>query len=687
MGSSRPHLVARTAPRVRVCLLTAAALLLLAGSGCEALFRSLVPVVPLDAEPGFADAATDGEAGTISATLSLDSLTPEHGSFAGGTDVVLSGTGFGSKTTVKFGGKAVQATQIKVLSPIAVEVTTPAGKPGLVDVQVTSGGASVTLSSAYRYDPVLLDPATGPAAGGTLVTLEGFGTHFSRRTRLTLGGAAMTDVEVVSATVLRAKTPAGTTGPADLAITATGLSTADLTVPGAFEYYQTANQKNGGMSGGTIKGTVTVAVLDWDTKGAIKGATVVLQKGRTLSKSGKTDSKGAWVYSDASLTGPVSVTAGKSGYETTSVLDFDARDLTIFLQPLPNPQPGAFPPGSKVGVVKGHILFGDATGIGSPNWTLVPSPKTGQVRRAYVFTTNGSISWSAPYPTSGGTIDWTKTGATAWPYTLYTRTGIFAVYAVAGIYTKSTGVFDPYALGVLRGVVVGPGETLTDEDIWVNLPLTEKITVELTGAPSETNAYSLRLGIDLGAEGLIMMSGMEASGEGTLSSQVFPRLPDLTAAVISDATYTVDLTLDTTAASNLPSVRATERQTLPTSGKILIDDLVGVPIQVKPEAGGTIEANTLAWSSTGATPSFSMLVLTQSDETPVWRVISSGDIGQAKLPDPTTFGLPSWPSGPLVWQMRLVHIPSFSFDNFTYSHLNSKYWDRWSYDEFEIEGP
>jgi hypothetical protein len=76
-----------------------------------------------------------------------------------------------------------------------------------------------------------------------------------------------------------------------------------------------------------------------------------------------------------------------------------------------------------------------------------------------------------------------------------------------------------------------------------------------------------------------------------------------------------------------------------------------------------------------------------TDETPVWRVLSPGDVTQVKLPDPKTLGLPAWPAGPLRWGQWLARLPGFSFSSYTYSHLNSSYWTRWSFDEFELKAP
>ncbi|MFF9901234.1 IPT/TIG domain-containing protein [Streptomyces longispororuber] len=63
-----------------------------------------------------------------------------------------------------------------------------------------------------------ITPATGPAAGGTTVTIKG--TRLDGVTTVSFGAAAGTELKVVSATELRVKTPAGTAGAANVVVAA-----------------------------------------------------------------------------------------------------------------------------------------------------------------------------------------------------------------------------------------------------------------------------------------------------------------------------------------------------------------------------------------------------------------------------------------------------------------------------------
>ena len=651
-------------------------------AGCvEDLIRSLYPVSPSDGEIPYPDGAV-GFDGKIPHRLSLVAIKPEHGPFVGGTEVLINGSGFVKGAKVRIGGTTVDSGSVTLLSPVSLKVITPPGKLGKADVQVLQGGQEVRLTDGYYYDQVYLDPSSGPVAGGTLVTLHGKDTQFTKGMKLQLGGKALTAVELVSPTVLRAKTPAGPAGPAALTM---ATSAGDKTIADAYSFYQSANPKSGGLGGGKLKGTLTVDVLNWLTRQPLAGASVVVQKERSFTRKALTNSQGTAVFADKGLSGKVTVTAGMKGFESTSMLSFDARDLTIFLLPIPQPQPGAFPPGSLAGVIRGHLLFGDATGVGSPKWKLVPEPKLNQVKRAYVFSSVPRIAWGPSSYGGGDTIEFKASGAKAWAYTLYSRTGSLAVFALAGIYDKSNGKFQPYAMGVTRGVVVGPGD-VAKADIWVTIPLTEKVTVALKQVPAEVTKYQLRLAVDLGADGLIIRPDNEVKGDGVISGWTFGRMPSFNHKGLVDASYTVDALLDTGTTAGLPMTRATERLVQPKAGVITVDQLIGVPKQVTPPPGGTLQGNTIRWAAGGLQPNLAVTVIRKTDETPVWRIYGPGTASVIKLPDPATFGLPPWPQAPVVWLQYLAYLPGFSFDNYTYSHQSSRYWSRWSHDEFKFKG-
>jgi PKD repeat protein len=79
----------------------------------------------------------------------LRSVSPATGPLAGGTRVLLTGSGFTDGATVNFGG--VPATAVTVLSPTLISATVPPHTPGNVDVAVHTETTTTTSSRAFTY--------------------------------------------------------------------------------------------------------------------------------------------------------------------------------------------------------------------------------------------------------------------------------------------------------------------------------------------------------------------------------------------------------------------------------------------------------------------------------------------------------------------------------------------------------
>src|SRR4051812_1129764 len=91
------------------------------------------------------------------AVLGID---PPHGPFTGGTLVMIRGNGFGSDARVWFGDVEVARADVTPVDPQRIQVLTPAGATGAVDITVQNGKAtstSATLTGGYTYDRFLAD--------------------------------------------------------------------------------------------------------------------------------------------------------------------------------------------------------------------------------------------------------------------------------------------------------------------------------------------------------------------------------------------------------------------------------------------------------------------------------------------------------------------------------------------------
>jgi alpha-tubulin suppressor-like RCC1 family protein len=148
----------------------------------------------------------------------VSSLSQASGPAAGGTTVTVVGVGFTPSSTVAFGTAAVHS--VTYLSPQALAVTSPPGS-GLVDITVANAGATSATSSAdqfyYGSPPAVtgLSAASGPQAGGAVITITGSG--FTGATAVGFGGVPAT-FTVESDTQIQATVPAGVPGTIDVLV-------------------------------------------------------------------------------------------------------------------------------------------------------------------------------------------------------------------------------------------------------------------------------------------------------------------------------------------------------------------------------------------------------------------------------------------------------------------------------------
>ena len=150
------------------------------------------------------------------------SLNPTNG--AAGTSVVISGYGFTKASGVTFG--SVAASSFTVDSDNQITAVSPAGS-GTVDVKVTNPGFTslITAGDKFTYNsppapPTIsgINPASGSAAGGTIVTING--TGFTGATGVSFGSTATSAFKIDSDTQITVTSPASTsTGTVSLTVT------------------------------------------------------------------------------------------------------------------------------------------------------------------------------------------------------------------------------------------------------------------------------------------------------------------------------------------------------------------------------------------------------------------------------------------------------------------------------------
>ena len=481
-------------------------------------------------------------------------VTPNFGPTAGGTAFTLSGDGFVAGAAVRVG--ALPAAAVEVVDGQTITAVTPPGSPGLANITVQQSGLSDTLIGGFAYQAPLglwvVNPPQGSKAGGTQVALVGAG--FPSDARVKFGGRGATHVHVASPTLITCKTPPGDLGTVD--VTVSSPTRGQATLAQSFTYYD-PESTYGGTWGQEVDGDVNVTVLDGGNGAPIPDAFVMLWTDPHTPYQGFTNLDGQITFSGDDLGGEQMATASKQGYASSSVVEYDATNLTLYLSPTTPPSPGSPPSveqpyyrgvvtnlGKSVPIPWGQCaLKTDAPGtlcdgcttddVCGAGYRCSDLPDQGSYCTLHCATNANCPAGFMCFPLNGVTenqcvptagevtafCDFTNAsifsqdllpdpGIEANPdlsFEIPTPLGEFAVYCWGGIIDRDYGIFTPYALGVARHVFANPGDIIEGE-IRLAHPLNKTYTIRLDDVPRGPDGPDLNVlfrYLDLGPDGVI----------------------------------------------------------------------------------------------------------------------------------------------------------------------------------------
>jgi IPT/TIG domain len=255
----------------------------------------------------------------------VTSVKASSGPTAGGNSVTITGTYLTGATDVEFG--STPATDVTVDSPTQITATAPPGSTGTVDVTVTTPGGTSSTSYADQYTyasvPTIssLSPASGPTAGGTVVTIAG--TDLIGATDVEFGSTPATSFTVEGPTQITATAPPGSTGTVDVTVTTPGGASP---TSGADQYTYAAVPTISGISpsSGPPAGGTSVTISGTDLSGASD-----VEFGGTLATSFTRDSATQITANSPAGAGTVDVTVTTPGGTSTT----GAADLFSYVAP------------------------------------------------------------------------------------------------------------------------------------------------------------------------------------------------------------------------------------------------------------------------------------------------------------------------------------------------------------------
>ena len=612
--------------------------------------------------------------------LGVAAVAPSFGPAVGGTQVMVTGAALPADAETFFG--ALKGTAATVSGESALTVTTPSGSGGFAsDVNVREAGDfenEAVLKAAFTFEQPLsigrVQPERGAIAGNTLVTVLGAG--FRDGVTLSFGPNKAKDVKIVDSHTITCRTPKGeTAGVVDVQV---ARLTAHDELLGGFSYYD-PRSISGGLSGGPLTGTLNISVLD-STQGfygaPVPLATVMLGIDANTPFQGLTDARGQLTFSDASLVKAQVVTVFKDGYESATVTNVNAENLTVFIARTSGGEgsPGNPPPGPPRSQIAGRV-----TGFKAPR-VLASNEKL----EARVFVATSSLFSGPPL---GGTPSragekW-QVVADGGEYLVLTNAGLHATYAVLGIVNTVAASFTPFVMGVRRGITTSPDNPAVNQDIILDmhLDLTVPVTVDsplsfpgMFGPEPGTN--SLYAWLDLGAEGFVPNPNNWATGTGQSSSifsagtmQSFPNFPHL------DGSNFIFLN-ECAGAQFYPVSYYFRRQPGDLSLGVTIGPMLPAPEITQPNGtfNGTLSWN-LAAGPTADIHQVQILKPTLAGNVTVWSVVLPGSEKTVVLPAPAVTKLRNEEAGnQLFVVIYSSRSPKFAYNQWTYDTLSGVSW-------------
>jgi hypothetical protein len=329
----------------------------------------------IDAPPGAVGAAqvvvtTPGGPSTESVDFtyiypipSVTSVSPTGGVLAGGTVVTLTGTGLTGATAVHVGLGV--ATALTPVDDSHLTFITPSSAAGPLPVMViTPGGNSIDPVNFTYADPptaTSVSPTTGPAAGGTTVTLTG--TNFlTGATTVHVGTNLATGVTVVSPTSLTFVTPAGTAGATQVTVTTASGTSSDLV---DFTYAAAPAVTSISPTSGPLVGGTTVTL----TGTGLTGATAVAVGANPATTFAVVNATTLTFTTPAGLAGAVQVTVTTPAGTSTDSVNFTYRPVPVVISVSPISGP----------LVGGTTVTLTGTGFTGATAVMVGATAAGQV--------------------------------------------------------------------------------------------------------------------------------------------------------------------------------------------------------------------------------------------------------------------------------------------------------------------
>ena len=639
----------------------------------------------------------DLEAGPAYAVLGV---SPSHGPFVGGTRIEIRGRGFSSRTKVRLGALDVPAADVIASDPYHVQVITPPGEVGEVDVQVSDAltADKSVLPAGFSYDAYYADPNIGATTGGTHVTLIGRGTRWAAGTLVTIDGKVCTELAVDDETHLRCLAPAGT--PGTKSITITTPDTVVSTARDAYTYADTSDGYRGGLAGEKLPGELDVLALAYPNGDLVDSATVIVRGADGTTQTKLTSGSGVAAF-PAPPPAPLTVTITKKCLQPTTFAGVEVRSVTAYLSPVLSvaciPPDGTPPPtggrSRDAGIVSGELVFGNGVEFKRGPWRGIPDlTRPTQRAVAYVFSAQNDNLARFQLPDPATAVTQETSGTVGYQFQLVVLPGNVTVYAIAGIEERpeaGLATFDPYVYGIVRGVGVPTGKIVDRVFIQMTGAFSHAVSLAVPtgpgGAPiSPRGPDRLRttLNVDLGNGYMLLPYGYREALLPLGGNLEFVGVPALSGA-LGGASYGIAVEDVSGGAGGAPLSAVLRYKSRTSGAPITPGPFIPISKLVSPAAAEAWNGHTLQLDLPPGVADLVIVGAGSSDGSTSWTIVAPGSARTIELPDFSTKPELGLPGGGLDIGVAAAKLDGgFIYGALRYGQLSRSRWTAYSYDTF-----
>jgi hypothetical protein len=624
--------------------------------------------------------------------FAVTGLQPSHGPWTGGTRTTVAGRGFSSKLDVWIGSTQLDPSSVLASDPTHVAVVTPPGTAGPADVRIRNleTAQERTLPAGFFYDALVVTPDTGSTTGGTRIALRGSGTHWTSASTVTVGGQPCTGLVFTDATDLACSTPPASPGSQDVTVTNSDGSIDQAR--DAFVYSDSPDGYRGGLYGGALAGTLHVLGFDSWKGTPLAGGLAIAGSSVATALVGTLDANGVAQLNGPSLTGKVTVTIAAKCHQPITYVDVPVDTVTAYLDPVLDPSCGPGDPPSTgnwfpqdEGEIDGELVWPGGIEFARAPWANVPAPSGPNERQAaYVFTAAGDPLYAFYLPPATSATTPASGGQLGYQYSLAASPGNQTVYALAGLEDRSVSPvrFEPYAMGVVRGVPVQPNAKTVGVDIRMTTVFDHVVTTvpqPPAPAPAGPDRLVTTIAVDLGAGAFVLLpQGQTTTLLPPPTTVPFVGVPGLDF-TLAGASYDLTAQAVTGASDGVPLSVVTHVETTDANDPVTIGGFLPVPTIVQPSTG-TWSGTHVQLQASGAVD-LVVVQVSSGNRLVVWQIVAPGSDLSFDLPDLSQLaGIGTLAHGRITTTFSVARLDQFSYGRLRTGQLGPGAWNAYAQD-------